>query len=538
MGGRLIALFPAEDSGAKPSRKLPGYLKKILNLRMTPFTSAFFLSLLLHILLIGLSVLTSFSFFSSSAFNFPAEPPASSLSAENFRAFESALYELLRDEKNREKAAGLLGNLRGAGIPELPDNFIFLDQNLSRKETIELFKRLIEETIFQPGKIEKVSEDITFYEMSDDSPAILKLNSGKKIFLEKSATGDQKVEVYSLNSQVGELLEEMRKNGVLKEKPAGMSKKTLTLRIGQETVEIPAEYFYRASPYEIIIAKGVKLFSIVKGFPDVKALEEKGGDFSGEASEEGKKEITEPSEGRNFKVIFYGELDLKGKTSEEKLISADKKFLLPRRNWPELLDALMAYPEEEQFRRFETEYLQQYDPNDPALAEFVREFINSNINGVIFIDDPFVAAFDSIEELFYKKPIFERLLFYIKKAPDSLLASEFLFCLASALDFERRVIEYLNDAYPPAKTYLLQNYGPDYAFNSLAKALTVKTVYEELKKYVAAAGFRSIDEVLAKYRQEELKITDIWPKKEGRSATELSLLWAGFSGSRVIRAKR
>ena len=516
MGSRLIVLFPVEDSEAKPSRKLPVCFKKILNLRVNSFTSAFFLSLMLHILLVGLSVLASFSFFSSSAFNFPAEPLASALSAENFRAFESAMYELLQDEKNREKVASLLDNLRGAGIPEMPDNFIFLNEKLSGNEKIELFKRLIEETIFQPEKnLEKVSEDMTSYEKIDSFPATLKLNSGKKIFLEKSAMEDRKVEVYTLNRQAGQLLEDMRKAGVLKEKPAVINKKTIMLRMGQEAVEIPADYFYRSSPYEKIIAKGIKLFSIVKGFPDIKALEEEGGVFTAEVTGREGKEIIEPSESRNFKVIYYGELNLEEKTSEEKPISAGKKFLLPRGNWPELLDALMAYPEEEQFRRLETEYLQQYDPNDPALAEFIREFINSNINGVIFIDDPFVAAFDSLEELFYKKPVFERMLFYIKKVPDSFLAFEFLFCLASSLDFERRVIDYLSKAYPLVTGYLFRNRGPDYAFNSLAKSLTIKTVYEELRKYVAAAGFSSIDEVLDKYQQEELKIYRYLAQKGG-----------------------
>jgi len=541
MGSRLIALFSGEEPGREPSRKLPARLKQILNIGVNSFTSALLISLIFHILLLWLSAMTSFSLLGSSAFNFPTGPLPSPVSAENFRAFESALYELLQDEKNQEKVASVLDNLKGAGIPEMPGDFIFLDQNRSEKERIEFFKRLIEETIIQPEKnLERASETMTSYKMIDSFPPTLNLSSGEKIFLEKSAMEDRKVEVYTLNRQAGQLLEDMRKAGVLKEKPAVISKKTLMLRIGQEAVEIPAEYFYRSSPYEKIIAKGIKLFSIVKGFPDIKALEEEGGVFTSEVTGREEKEIIEPSEGINFKVIYYGELNLEEKTSEEKPISAGKKFLLPRRNWPELLDALMAYPEEEQFRRFETEYLQQYDPNDPDLAEFIREFVNSNINGVIFIDDPFVAAFDSLEELFYKKPVFERLLFYIKKVPDSFLVSEFLFCLASSLDFERRVIDYLNKAYPLARECLVRNYGLDYAFNSLAKALTIKTVYEDLRKYLAAAGFSSIDEVLDKYNQEELKIYRYLARKGGEVSDRAlfalgSLFWKQGDKSEAVK---
>jgi len=190
----------------------------------------------------------------------------------------------------------------------------------------------------------------------------------------------------------------------------------LLLPVGEKGVEVPTDYYYRSCPYEKIMARGAKLFSLVKGFPEGITL---GGETEAAARKSpagAENKITNPAASGTFLVIYYGELDLEKKPSEEGLIPGSQKFPVPRKDWPELLDTLMSYPEDEQFRRLEEEYLQTCDPNDQNLAEFFREFINLNLNGAFFIDEPFIAAFDSLEELFYKKRVFERLLFHIRKA--------------------------------------------------------------------------------------------------------------------------
>lgn len=307
----------------------------------------------------------------------------------------------------------------------------------------------------------------------------------------------------------------MKESGELIERPAKISRETLLLPVGEKGVEVSAEYFYRSCPHEKIIARGASLFSIVKGFPNLK-LKRKEASVPSRKSPAGvDKDWPKSTEG-TFLVIYYGELNLENRPSEKELIPGTQKSPVPKKEWPELLDGLMRYPEDEQFRRLEQEYLQTCDPGDPTLTEFIQEFINLNLNGAFFIDEAFLAAFDSLEELFYKKPVFECLLFHIRKAPDSLLAAEFLFCLASSLNFEKRVIAYLSRAYLQAKDLQKNEQGLVYTFNSRAKALAIKTVYEELLKLFAARGFRSIDEVLDRYDKEELKIYQYLAEKDGR----------------------
>jgi len=77
------------------------------------------------------------------------------------------------------------------------------------------------------------------------------------------------------------------------------------------------------------------------------------------------------------------------------------------------------------------------------------------------------------------------------------------------------VIAHLNRAYPQARELLQKDQGLVYAFNARAKALTIKTVYEDLRRHLAAMGFSSIDQVLDRYDQEELKIYQYLAGKDG-----------------------
>ena len=203
--------------------------------------------------------------------------------------------------------------------------------------------------------------------------------------------------------------------------------------------------------------------------------------------------------------------------ASESKIDKSRIFNLPKDQWEEKLNELMTYPEEEQFRIFEQEYLQNLDWNSAALAEFTQSFINYNLNGVFLIHDPFTTAFDSLEELFYKKQIFERMAALIEKYPHTQVSEEFIFCLASSYDFEKRVIEYLRLAYPRANEVYLKNSPLDYLFNSLAKALVVKNVYEKLLESLKPKGFSSIDETIGKYTEQEIKIYEWLAKREGQT---------------------
>jgi len=114
------------------------------------FSSALILSIFLHLLLVSLSLAGAFLLSGPEASKFPAgqiDSPAG-----NLHLFERALSELLQDERNQEKLAGFLESLKGTERPELPANLVFLDQNLSEKEKVELFKLLIKQTVLQPER--------------------------------------------------------------------------------------------------------------------------------------------------------------------------------------------------------------------------------------------------------------------------------------------------------------------------------------------------------------------------------------------------
>lgn len=441
---------------------------------------------------------------------------SSGLIEENLAAFNQALSEILKDKNNQESLPFILEKLNTEKIPKITSDFIFLDPNMGRKERVEFFRQIIEKTILDQGYFkENIPNSPNTDEVKYQPHNFLKINTGDKIFLERSLPDENKYEVYILKKNISRVLEEMKEAGLTQEKPGYIAKEPVLLSNGVEQIEIPPEYFYRSCDYERIISKGARLFFITKGFSRIKGLESAIAPTSGPEVVEKRIEKKKLFEGETVKIIYYGEIQPVEMSSGKNFLQVAKKFNFPREKWSELLDSLMVYHEVEQFRRLEANFLQEYEANDPTLADFFREFINSNLNGAIFLYHPLQVAFDSLEELYHKGPIFDRLLFYFDTAPGSLLAAEFLFCLASALDFERRTIEYLDKAYPTAIDYLKRKVNSGQVFNSLAKALTIKAVYEELRKFLASAGFNSLDDILFEYDKHTLKIYRYLAEKGG-----------------------
>ena len=441
---------------------------------------------------------------------------SSGLIEENLGAFDQALNEILKDKNNQESLPLILEKLNTEKIPKITSDFIFLDPNMGRKERVEFFRQIIEKTILVQGDFqENIPNSLNTDEVIYRPHNYLRISTGDKIFLERSLLGENKYEIYILKKNISQVLEEMKEAGLIQEKPGYIAKEPVLLSNGTEQIEVPPEYFYRSCDYERIISRGARLFFITKGFSRIKGLECAIAPTSGPDVAEKRREGKKLYESETFKIIYYGEIQPAEMASGENFLQVTKKFNFPREKWSELLDSLMVYHEVEQFRRLEAKFLQEYEANDPTLADFFREFINSNLNGAIFLYHPLQVAFDSLEELYHKSSIFDRLLFYLDTAPGSLLAAEFLFCLASALDFERRTIEYLDKAYPTAIDFLKRKVNSGQVFNSLAKALTIKAVYEELRKHLASAGFNSLEDILSEYNKEILKIYYFLAEKGG-----------------------
>lgn len=518
MASRIISLFPEHEAGQEIQVKGSRVLGRLIERLVGSFGGNIIISVLSHTLLISLFMSINFlepSFKGLSSGNSADQ----SRIKENLVALNLALKDLGRDEKYQEMLSEVLGKIKQTEVTNITGDFIWIDPKMSQKEKIEFFKQLIKSTVLDKTEYQTTRyENQTIDKISSKAPDTIKLNSGEKIFLKPSIMEENKYEVFVLGKDVSRVLDRMKGAGLIKEKPVFLEKDTVQLSINRAKVEIPAEYYYRSSPYELIMAVGARSFSVVRGFPHLNLFGNTRVSTRALEKIENEDEQSKLAESGSFKIIYYGEIEPAGNSPEEKIKTSAKKFNLPREKWQDLLDGLMAYDEAEQFRRLEKEFLRNYDPNDPRLAEFVKEFINLNLNGAILLHQPFQAAFDSLEELYYKSPIFERLLLYINKAPDSHLATEFLFCLASALDFERRTIDYLHQAYLEASVCLERKINVDNVFNSQAKALTIKTVFDELAKFLSASDFSSVEDALNRYTEEIINIYNYLVEKGGETA--------------------
>jgi hypothetical protein len=172
----------------------------------------------------------------------------------------------------------------------------------------------------------------------------------------------------------------------------------------------------------------------------------------------------------------------------------------------EVLDNLMEFQEDQQLKFFIATYLQRYDPNDDALAEFARNFVYMNLNSVFIHTDSFTAAYDCLEELFFNKELQGYFISYWAEHPRTLTGGEFLFILASLYEFERRALAYLFESYDTAKKVLDGDFRFQRAFNQKAKALVLKEVSRQLYREMGEQRIASIQDIFKRYSVEQVKI--------------------------------
>ena len=501
----FITLFPEKEPEKKKSFNLkPEMIKVWLAVKQASsgFSSALFLSGVLHLIIGVVLSVTAVSYYS-----YPGSSGSQPAVDSDFKLLARAVEELNKEIGLDEQLARLMEELEEKKLPAVAQNILIMDDRMTEKEKVEVYKNLLENFIKQGGGVSVAEKAGQKERQPGSKEESFKIHSGERVFLSPSPSGGGKSELYILGQEEVIELERLEKAGALKNPPGYGVGRIIDLKVGDRMMEVPAQYYFRSCPYEQILAKGALNFSIIKGFPTFifpPAEDEQ----AKRAREQATTQTEQLFPQGTFRVFYYGEAEFQEQKGEE---TAQKKrepvhFDLAAHKWSEILDGLMAYPEEVQFSIFEKDYLNKYDWDNPDLAAFTRNFINSNLNGVIFIEDEFTAAFDALEELFYKKPIFERIAVLIETHPTSPVRDELLFCLASSLDMERRVIKNLARAYPQAKDIYLKKASLDYVFNSLPKAFVLKQVYEDLKESLSRKGFSSLDEALEKYEEGELKI--------------------------------
>ena len=490
---------PAANGNSQPPR---------FKIDFRGFSGAILLSAAFHLVLV-------FFFSLTTVIQLPSlpPPPLTDRETENDLAlFSTALKELTREKGYEEKLARAVSTLKEDKLPELPEQFRLLQKNMSDREKIEIFKKLLEGYFasLDSGQVSS-SRDLSSSSTLFSSEKNFQIKTGDRVFLQPAASQEGQVELYVLEADTSQELEAFQKADRLRYTPRVIGPgQIIKLNVSGHYAEVPAEYYYRRCRFEEILARGAYLFSIVRGFPKI-GLEK--------TSLEELKRPQPPQlfpQGE-FQVIYYGEAEIP-RPQPETLLKDNRPVLdLRPEEWNQKLDSLMNEPEEIQFARFEKEYLQKYSWNDPALAEFTRNFINSNLNGVFLVEDEFTKAFDSLEEFFYKKPIFERMAALIASNPPSPVRDELMFCLASSLDLERRVINNLEKAYTQAKEVCLKKYPLSHVHYSLSKAYVLKKMYEELTAELKRLQFSSLEEVEKKYLEKELVIYRMLTERSGKT---------------------
>jgi hypothetical protein len=285
---------------------------------------------------------------------------------------------------------------------------------------------------------------------------------------------------------------------------------------------IPPEVYFRDCPYERILARGASLFTAVRGFPEFvrPPVEERA--FPTALPASARPIRREPSDLMTVRLIKtapsfeFADADAPGNSAE----------FGPARI-AEILNELMKKPEDEQFADFDRAYLQRFDPDSANLARLAGRFIYTNLNGVFYMADDFAMAFDFLEELYYKRAIYDAYGGYWRRHPKTKTAAEFLLGAAAAYDFERRALVFLEAVEPKADEILFSGVRQTSAFDFRTKAYVLKRMAEEVRAGLKRKGFPNFEAALRGYREASMGIYRVLSEMPGEIHNRALFLLGG-----------
>ncbi|MGC8891243.1 MAG: hypothetical protein ACP5P6_01400 [Candidatus Saccharicenans sp.] len=255
---KLVALFP--ESSLESKRRLGSkiwntfsFIKQTFN----SFTGSLLISAVSHFLLIFLLSVTAIVYYPF--------PPEKRSSAE-LNLFSQALEELTREKGLEDKLAEAISNLKEEPLPALADRLLVLDDSMTEAEKLEVYKKLLSAYFAEDTRISLSEEGGSGNQQPVNQEETFEIRPGEKIYLLPSATDEGKFELYKLDSSSYLQLKNLRLSGGLKPSPKVGPGQTVKIKTESEFAEVPAEYYYRSSPYEEIMARGSLNFSIVRGF--------------------------------------------------------------------------------------------------------------------------------------------------------------------------------------------------------------------------------------------------------------------------------
>lgn len=474
----------------------------IKNLRFT-FTSAVLSSIFMHGLLIILLLFSQTSSFLSTM----------KLKEKNFEAFIQAFGNIKEETLDKDTFEKFFSDMTEERMLKLASKFELNDLNLGKKLKVELFEELLKSYLELPEDKIHINPEINY--SIDDALTFLRkesefeLSSGDTVYRWDPLPGKESPRYYQLPKEKKERIDFLRRNEIKEKDYVEISRNRVKVQIETRIKYIPIEYYFRDSPYEEIVARGADLFYIARGFPNLAESS-----FTYQQTEKSNAfQFVDNKKG--FNVIY-----LKSKLQEQTRLPVQsqqlkKTLAIKHVEFLDLLDDLMKLREEEQFLYFKENYLEEYDPDDRNLAILTSEFIYRNLSNVIINYISISDAFTFIEELFFNKPMDNYFPIFWNENPNTKTGAALLLCLASVYDFEKRGIAYLFSAYKEAKKILSKKYTQTNVFNKKLKAYIIKETFDVLTIELGKKGYILVDEILNKYREEQIRIYKIVKRMGG-----------------------
>jgi hypothetical protein len=427
MGHRLLGLYQFPKEEQHRFRNLVKSVQTLVRRAQGKFVFFVGLSLCIHLLVFGVLFIRNNSQASG----------AGAQAQSNERAISKAMMEIANRTGLQTPSGKGVSPEKMEAMARYLGEFVTVDPSITEKEKTEIFRDLMQ---LYSGLVQKEDRAIPFDPQIMSRLAALlkqerslKLDSGDTIVVAKSSPGGQyeisKVAKTSLD-KLKRLEEEAKSGRVGARSVNGMVQASAT----NGPKFIPEEYYFKKSPYQEMMAKGARLFAVFKGFPVLSMKPSKGG-----LRDEPRTQEMVPRSTLSTPGFVY--LVSKRPSQIEKPEGAVLNLSDNERS--RILDELMALKESEQLDAFKKRYLDRYDLDQEDLAKLTREFLFSNMNGIIVMTDRIGSAFDFIEEVYFKRPVYDFFASYTCRFPKSRTGIELLFFLTSSYDFERRALENL-----------------------------------------------------------------------------------------------
>ena len=447
-------------------------------------------------------------------------------------SIHKSIMELLRDGHNpgytesvKEKIDALSRSI---------DQKMKFDDRLDKEQKVEIMQYMLRSSLRMRAKLGGSFvnvEDLSMDEIQAliDQGEAIRLKSGEKAFFTPRADGSHEIEFYALDRSREARIQRLRQNEVSGRDSASLFSDLVGVKVANYSRmgvrSVPSEVYYRECPFERILARGAGLFSIIRGFPALGATRRATNPGSSPAPRKLDEPRVQAKNMMNVFIIHTSRLDGSGPVP---VASVTTEFNGEQLN--KILDDLMTMPEGRQFVQFERDYLSRIDPNSEELARLVRRFMAANLNGVFYWTDDFSMAFDFLEELFYKRPIYDAMAAYIRQHPGTKTAAEFLFCLADAYDFERRALTFMDTVYDDAGAMLANRSRHTSAYDYKAKAFVLHEMADEVRGRLKAGGFPGLEAAARRYREESADLYRLLESMGGEIANRArfalgQLLW-------------